>query len=79
MKTPVTVVGIGMTPTDLTAQHMAQIQNADLLIGGRRHLAYFKDLAVQCKPITADMSALMADIKRWMQTQRIVVLASGDP
>ena len=25
------------------------------------------------------MSALMADIKRWMQTQRIVVLASGDP
>ena len=35
---PVNVIGMGMSPLDLTAQHLGLIQEADLVIGGRRLL-----------------------------------------
>ena len=78
-KKPVTVIGMGMSPGDLTERHTSLIQSADLLIGGRRHLAHFNHLSVRREPITADIAGLMKKVKRWMKTKRIVVLASGDP
>ena len=41
MKT-VTIIGLGMTPQDLTDEHLKIIEEAEILIGGKRLLEYFK-------------------------------------
>jgi len=41
MKT-VTIIGMGLTPQDLTAEHLKVIEEADILIGGKRLLDYFE-------------------------------------
>jgi len=76
---PVTIIGMGLTPSDLTDAHRKIIQKADILIGGKRHLAYFEDLGVVKKEITKDLKAIVAYIKDQMISKRIVVLTSGDP
>jgi len=78
MKT-VAIVGMGLSPDDLPAGHLALIHKADILIGGRRHLAAFPGFKGQTRNITGDLPSLSAYIKARMSTRRIVVLASGDP
>lgn len=74
-----TVVGMGpaslalMTPMALEA-----VSHADVLVGGKRHLAQFPDFAGELHALDADIPGLM----RWIaaqQNRRVVVLASGDP
>ncbi|WP_342324636.1 precorrin-6y C5,15-methyltransferase (decarboxylating) subunit CbiE [Kosakonia sp. BYX6] len=74
-----TVAGMGpgnlalMTPMALDA-----VSQADVLVGGKRHLAQFPDFAGEIKALDADIPALLA----WLEQQRarrVVVLASGDP
>ncbi len=48
MKT-VTVIGMGMTPRDLTAEQIEIIENAEILIGGKRLLGYFGHCSAQKK------------------------------
>lgn len=76
---PVTIIGMGLTARDLTDAHKEIIQKADILIGGKRHLAYFEDLGVVKKEITKDLQATIAYIQDQMISKRIVVLTSGDP
>ncbi len=76
---PVIIIGMGLTPSDLTDAHRKIIQKADILIGGKRHLAYFEDLGVVKKEITKDLKATVAYIQDQMISKRIVVLTSGDP
>jgi precorrin-6Y C5,15-methyltransferase (decarboxylating) len=75
----VTVIGMGLSPDDLTARHLELIRGADILIGGKRHLACFKNHSGIQKAITRDIPELMDYICRHFKTHRIVVLASGDP
>jgi precorrin-6B C5,15-methyltransferase / cobalt-precorrin-6B C5,C15-methyltransferase len=75
----VIVIGMGLSPDDLTARHLDIIRGADVLIGGKRHLACFKDHSGIQKPITRDIPELTDYIGRHFKTRRIVVLASGDP
>jgi precorrin-6Y C5,15-methyltransferase (decarboxylating) len=70
---------MGVSPADLTATHRRLIETADILVGGRRHLALFPDSAAEKKQITKDIPAVIDYIQRRMQTRNIVVLASGDP
>jgi precorrin-6Y C5,15-methyltransferase (decarboxylating) len=77
--TPVTVIGMGMTPQDLTARHLKIIAEADILAGGKRLLEYFKNSRARKKIIGRDIDAVVNFIKQEMKTQKIVVLASGDP
>ena len=42
IKRRVTVIGMGMSPADLTAFQREAIQKADVLVGGHRHLAEFE-------------------------------------
>lgn len=74
-----TVAGMGpgnlalMTPMALDA-----VSQADVLVGGKRHLVQFPDFAGEIKALDADIPALLA----WLEQQRarrVVVLASGDP
>ncbi|NVM24042.1 MAG: precorrin-6y C5,15-methyltransferase (decarboxylating) subunit CbiE [Desulfobacterales bacterium] len=76
---PVQVIGMGLGPDDLTAKHLKIIEQADVLIGGRRHLANFKDHAGRKKVIAGDMRGLVRQIKNQMKDKQVVVLASGDP
>lgn len=74
-----TVVGMGpgalslMTP----AAHSA-VQQADVLVGGKRHLAQFADFTGETWAIGADIPALLGWIEQ-QRERRVVVLASGDP
>ncbi len=76
---PVTIIGMGMSPQDLTARHHDLIAAADVLVGGRRHLAHFADLSAEKIEIGKGLSALLPAIRSAARDRRVVVLASGDP
>ena len=76
---PVHVVGIGLGPEDLTERHREIIRQSDILVGGRRHLGYFKDYPGEKLLITGDIQKVFKEINDRMQNRRVVVIASGDP
>ncbi len=76
---PIEVVGMGLSPDDLTAGHRRIIERADTLIGGRRLLGFFPDSPAEKKVIGKDIEAVVACIRRRLGRKTIVVLASGDP
>ena len=75
----VSVIGMGLTPEDLTAKHLKLIKDADVLIGGKRHLEYFNDHAADKKEIGKDLKGVIRYITSKMRKNNVVVLASGDP
>jgi precorrin-6Y C5,15-methyltransferase (decarboxylating) len=76
---PVRIIGMGMGPQDLTAKHLKLIEQADILVGGRRLLENFKDLRAQKKPIGKNIDGIIRFVKEKSKHRKIVVLASGDP
>ncbi len=73
------VIGLGLSREDLTPKHLKLIESADLLVGGRRHLDYFSQNDVRKLAITRDIASMIREIKACMSTDKVVVLASGDP
>jgi precorrin-6Y C5,15-methyltransferase (decarboxylating) len=73
------ILGMGLSAADLTAVHLETIRSADLLVGGRRHLAQFEDLAMEKKIIGGDLEEILAVLGAQAPRRRVVVLASGDP
>ena len=78
MKT-VTIIGMGLAPRDLTAEHLKIIEAADILVGGKRLLDYFEQSSAQKKTIDKNLKGVIDFVKNHMASQSIVVLASGDP
>lgn len=76
---PIHVIGIGLSPEDLTRKHLDIIKSADILVGGKRHLAHFTDSAAVKKEVTKNISEAIDFIRDRMEGHSIVVLASGDP
>ncbi len=76
---PVAIIGMGMSPDDLTARHLKIIQSADVLVGGQRLLDYFKDAPALKQPIDKNIAAIVELIKDRRKSESVVVLASGDP
>ena len=76
---PVIIIGMGLSPEDLTERHKRIIRKADVLMGGKRHLSSFKDTPALKKEITRDLKGSIDFIRAHMQENVIVVLASGDP
>ena len=76
---PVTIIGIGMTFKDLTARHLEMINQADILVGGKRLLNLFEESRARKKIIDRDIDGIVNFVKQEMKTKRVVVLASGDP
>jgi precorrin-6Y C5,15-methyltransferase (decarboxylating) len=76
---PVSIIGMGMGPQDLTAKHLSIIAQADILVGGKRLLENFKDRPAQKKPIGKNIDGIINFVKEKSRHQKIVVLASGDP
>ena len=79
MTEPVHVIGMGLGPSDLTASHLALIERAAVLVGGKRHLSYFEDAKALKKEISSPVSGVLDFIEENMTGGLVVVLASGDP
>jgi len=75
----INVIGIGQGKKDLTPAHLKLIQEADLLVGGRRHLELFGCHGKETLVISGAIEHLIDQIKEQMLCKKIVVLASGDP
>ncbi|KDE34821.1 precorrin-6y C5,15-methyltransferase (decarboxylating) subunit CbiE [Kosakonia radicincitans] len=71
----------GMGPGNLalmTPQALEAVAQADVLVGGKRHLAQFADFRGDVRLLDADIPGLLAWLEQ-QQQRRVVVLASGDP
>ena len=79
MSPPVTIIGMGVCPDDLTEPQRDIIRSADILVGGQRLLAPFDGLACQKYVIDKKLKPLGEFIEDRMADQTIVVLTSGDP
>ncbi|MFO8085776.1 MAG: precorrin-6y C5,15-methyltransferase (decarboxylating) subunit CbiE [Desulfobacterales bacterium] len=76
---PVAVVGAGLSFSDLSQKYLKIVQNADILVGGRRHLSWFEDHPGEKREIEAPLSEVIAYIEQRMDQKNIAVIASGDP
>ncbi len=84
MSERVHVIGMGLSPADLTGSHLDLIEKATVLVGGKRHLSYFEDVTAVKKEISSPISEVLDFIDQHMIDQHmtdglVVVLASGDP
>lgn len=76
---PVKIIGMGLGPEDLTERHQRMIAEAEVLVGGRRHLWNYADHGADKIVIGKDVKNLARQIARLAETKNVVVLASGDP
>lgn len=79
MSSPVTIIGTGVCPDDLTENQRSIIASADVLVGGKRLLAPFDDLTCRRYVIDKNLKALGDFLEKEMNDHTIVVLTSGDP
>ncbi len=73
------VIGIGQGKEDLTARQLDIINNADVLVGGKRLLQLFAPHKAETLVIDRQIDRVISKIKEKMVTRQVVVLASGDP
>lgn len=73
------VIGIDDSgPSGLPARALELVQTADLICGGRRHLALFPAAGRERFAVTGDLEALYCRLSEG-RFQTAIVLASGDP
>ncbi|MCP4624522.1 MAG: precorrin-6y C5,15-methyltransferase (decarboxylating) subunit CbiE, partial [bacterium] len=76
---PVAIIGMGLSPEDLTSRHLRIIESADVLVGGQRLLDCFKETSARKQVIDKNIRNAVDFIREQMATRSVVVLASGDP
>ena len=77
-RSPITVVGITDAGTaSLLPEALAAVREAELLCGGKRHLAFFPDHLGERLVVRRDLKSLVTRLRA--ETRATVVLASGDP
>jgi precorrin-6B C5,15-methyltransferase / cobalt-precorrin-6B C5,C15-methyltransferase len=80
MSTPhkVTIIGIGDNGVDsLSREALRQVSEAEVLLGGERHLQFFPDHPAEKLTVRDNLKEIAARLQT--ETRRVVVLASGDP
>jgi precorrin-6Y C5,15-methyltransferase (decarboxylating) len=77
---PVVIVGVGDDGvTGLGERARQAIRQAELLVGGRRHLDAFAEHPAERLQISDNVAEVLARIEAESSHRRCVVLASGDP
>ena len=66
---PVKIIGVGMSPQDLTDRYLKLIDQADILVGGRRLLDFFKDSTAQKQAIGKNIDEVSNFVKKKMKKQ----------
>ena len=66
-------------PIGLSETELALIQEADLVVGGSRHLDLFPGARAERLAIKGDLTTIYDVLDRSIGCRRIVVVASGDP
>ena len=79
MPPPVTIVGMGICPDDLTEKQRAVIAGAEILVGGRRLLEPFDHLKCRRWVIDRNLAAVGDFVEAHICSHAIVVITSGDP
>lgn len=74
-----TVLGCGLGPADCTDRHRQVVKTADVLAGGQRLLAWFPDFEGEKVCIGARTADTARDLAARAETERVAILASGDP
>ncbi len=73
------IIGTGLGYADLSPARLKLIDQAQILVGGKRQLSWFElhpGLKIEIKPPVDD---IIRNIQEWMNSRRVVVLTSGDP
>ncbi|ABO51217.1 precorrin-6Y C5,15-methyltransferase (decarboxylating) [Desulforamulus reducens MI-1] len=79
MENIIKVVGVGPGgPEYLTAAGAAALEQAEVVVGGRRLLAQFARPEQRSYALTADLEATIDFIRQEYKNNRVVVLVSGD-
>lgn len=74
------VVGLGDDgPEGLAGWVCELIDGAEVLVGGRRHLAFFADHPAEQVVLASDVERTLAELRDRLDGRRCVILASGDP
>ena len=74
------VIGIGDAgPSSLSAAALAQVERAEILFGGERHLSFFPESRAEKIFVKSNLKEVAARIKSELGKKRLAVLASGDP
>ncbi|MFC4770242.1 precorrin-6y C5,15-methyltransferase (decarboxylating) subunit CbiE [Effusibacillus consociatus] len=78
---PVRIIGIGDDgAASLTSSQLKWVAEADLLVGGERHLGFFPDVNADKLAVQEGLSkAVQAIEAAQAEGKQVVVLASGDP
>lgn len=74
------VVGVGGDgAASLPPAVLARVQQAELLVGGQRHLDLFPELVAERLAISGGLEHVYQRLEAAAVSQRVVILASGDP
>ncbi|WP_300671704.1 precorrin-6y C5,15-methyltransferase (decarboxylating) subunit CbiE [Desulfoluna sp.] len=80
MKQTITVMGFGLSEKDLPQTSLDLIADADLLVGGKRHLSACGAISAEKVVIEGKMSAILDRLEEPVAAgKKVVILASGDP
>ena len=75
----IAVIGMGAGPDDLGSNALDWIGEAEVLVGGGRHLDLFPDHRGEKILLGSPLSDQLEQIARLAKERRVAVLASGDP
>jgi precorrin-6Y C5,15-methyltransferase (decarboxylating) len=76
----VALVGIGDDGcAGLTSRALGAVTRAQVLVGGRRQLAFFSEHAGERIALTSDVAAVLDRVAELAEDRNVCILASGDP
>ncbi len=75
----VVLIGMGTDREDLSLRALRWIEQAEVLAGGRRHLAGFPKHPGEKIPLESPLGGALEKIQRVSRERKTAVLASGDP
>jgi precorrin-6Y C5,15-methyltransferase (decarboxylating) len=73
------IIGLGLSPADLSAEARRRLEAADVLAGGKRLLDHFPDHPGRRLILDRNLSAWLDDVAREAESGAVTVVASGDP
>jgi len=77
---PVELIGLGSGPADLTPEARRAVDEAEVLVGGRRHVDFFADHPGRRLVLKAPLAEVLDQVAAAAgRDERVVVLVSGDP